>query len=69
MESKKQKYLMQFRRCSSIDTLEKVYERLVEKLTGEELDAVLSASDHRRVELMHGKLWDKVPASAWRNVR
>ena len=61
-------YLMKFRKCSSSDTLEKVFERLRDKLTGHELDAMMSASDHRRAELRHKRLWDKVPASAWRNL-
>ncbi|EOY3045874.1 Hha/YmoA family nucleoid-associated regulatory protein, partial [Salmonella enterica subsp. enterica serovar Typhimurium] len=25
--------------------------------------------DHRKAEIYHGKIWDKVPASAWRNVK
>lgn len=61
-------YLMKFRKCSSEDTLERVFERLRDKLTGHELDAMMSASDHRRAELRHKQLWDKVPASAWRNL-
>ncbi|EPH3066868.1 MULTISPECIES: Hha/YmoA family nucleoid-associated regulatory protein [Enterobacteriaceae] len=75
IESIKQKenlhktYLMRFRRCRSLDTLEKVFESLREKLTGNELDAMMSASDHRRAEIAHNTLWDKVPASAWRNVK
>ncbi|MGK8931463.1 Hha/YmoA family nucleoid-associated regulatory protein [Pluralibacter gergoviae] len=24
--------------------------------------------DHRRAEIIHQQLWDKVPASAWKNV-
>ncbi|WP_223271351.1 Hha/YmoA family nucleoid-associated regulatory protein [Buttiauxella sp. B2] len=59
---------MKFRRCKCIDTLEKVYDRLVVKLSGDDFDALMSASDHRRAEIQHGKLWDRVPASAWRNV-
>ncbi|MFP1771067.1 Hha/YmoA family nucleoid-associated regulatory protein [Lonsdalea quercina] len=62
-------YLMRFRRCSSLDTLEKVFEKLREKLSGNELDAMMSASDHRRAEITHNTLWDKVPASAWKNVK
>lgn len=62
-------YLMRFRRCSSLDTLEKVFESLREKLSGKELDAMMSASDHRRAEITHKTLWDKVPPSAWKNVR
>ena len=67
--SLQQKYLMKFRHCSKPETLEKVFERLALQLKGEELYAMLSASDHRRAELVHNKLWDKVPASAWKNVR
>ncbi|HHG1073314.1 TPA: Hha/YmoA family nucleoid-associated regulatory protein, partial [Klebsiella pneumoniae] len=26
-------------------------------------------SDHRRAEITHNTLWDKVPASAWKNVK
>ncbi|EOK5438267.1 Hha/YmoA family nucleoid-associated regulatory protein [Pseudomonas aeruginosa] len=26
------------------------------------------ACDHRRAEITHGQLWDRVPASAWKNV-
>lgn len=61
-------YLMKFRKCSSEDTLERVFERLQDKLSGHELDAMMSASDHRRAELRHKCLWDKVPASAWKNI-
>lgn len=61
-------YLMKFRMCSSADTLERVFERLMNKLSGHELDAMMSAADHRRAELRHKRLWDKVPASAWRNL-
>ena len=61
-------YLMKFRKCSSADTLERVFERLLDKLSGTELEAMMSASDHRRAELKHKRLWDKVPASAWKNV-
>lgn len=68
-ESLPKKYLMRFRRCKTLDTLEKVFENLSVKLTGKELDAMLSASDHRRAEITHNKLWDKVPASAWKNVK
>ncbi|HBU0234158.1 TPA: hypothetical protein MCO66_005673, partial [Klebsiella pneumoniae] len=24
---------------------------------------------HRKAEVIHGKIWDKVPASAWKNVK
>ena len=34
MSETKQAYLMKFRKCSSFDTLEKVFERLCEKNAG-----------------------------------
>ncbi|WP_407659170.1 Hha/YmoA family nucleoid-associated regulatory protein [Kosakonia pseudosacchari] len=37
-------------------------------MTGDVLEAIMSASDHRRAELKHNCLWDKVPASASKNV-
>lgn len=61
-------YLMKFRKCSTTDTLERIFERLQDKLTGHELDAMMGAADHRRAELRHKCLWDKVPATAWKNV-
>lgn len=57
-------YLMKFRKCSSGDMLEIVFDRLIVKLSGHELDAKMSAADHRRAELRHKRLWDKVTASA-----
>jgi hemolysin expression modulating protein len=62
-------YLMKFRHCSKMETLEKVFERLQMQLCGNELCAMLSASGHRRAEIIHNRLWDKVPMEAWRNVR
>ncbi|WP_255563714.1 Hha/YmoA family nucleoid-associated regulatory protein [Kosakonia sp. S42] len=38
-----------------------------DKLTGQELDTMRSGSDHRRAELTHQRLWDKVPSGAWKN--
>ncbi|AST67356.1 hypothetical protein BFG07_00750 [Kosakonia cowanii] len=55
------------RKCSSSDTLERVFKGLRDKLTGHELDAMMSASDHRRAELRHKRLWDMVPSGAWKN--
>ncbi|EAM4732895.1 hypothetical protein KS504_004545 [Salmonella enterica] len=68
-ENLQKRYLMHFRRCRTLDTLEKVFENLRDKLAGKELDAMMSASDHRRAEITHNTLWDKVPASAWKNVK
>ncbi len=61
-------YLRIFRRYSSLNAVEEIYERQCKKLSGIELEALISASDHRRAELVHHCRWLKVPASAWRDV-
>ncbi|WP_440136651.1 Hha/YmoA family nucleoid-associated regulatory protein [Escherichia coli] len=33
-----------------------------------DLGAFESAADHRRAEIVSGKLWDKVPSHVWRYV-
>ncbi|WP_240153481.1 Hha/YmoA family nucleoid-associated regulatory protein [Erwinia amylovora] len=62
-------WLMKFRRCQTIDTLEKVYEHL--RYTGdakEEL-AMTQAYDHRKAEFAAGKLFDRVPKHVWQYVK
>ncbi|WP_086589753.1 hypothetical protein [Escherichia coli] len=44
MSDTKQSYLMKFRKCSSFETLEKVFERLCEKNSGEKLYDKVPAS-------------------------
>nr|WP_241647634.1 MULTISPECIES: Hha/YmoA family nucleoid-associated regulatory protein [Rosenbergiella] len=64
-------YIRRFRRCKSLDTLEKVYESMRDRnhIAPENLLAFESAADHRRAELATGKLWDKVPPHVWQYVR
>lgn len=62
-------YLMRLRRCSSIETLERVIEKNKYELSDEELVVFYSAADHRLAELTMNKLYDKVPASVWKYVR
>jgi haemolysin expression modulating protein len=61
-------YLMQFRRYNKLETLETIYDRMKADVPACELSVFESAVDHRRAEITHGKLWDKVPASAWKYV-
>lgn len=61
-------YLMQFRRYNNLKTLETIYDRMKAEVPARELFCFESAVDHRRAEIIHGKLWDKVPASAWKYV-
>lgn len=64
-------YLMIFRKCSSLDSLEKVYDKFHYSLTDDvETSNMYRAADHRRAELVSGKLFDlgKVPKSIWARV-
>ncbi|WP_127959775.1 transcription modulator YdgT [Serratia microhaemolytica] len=64
-------YLMTFRKCSNLDSLEKLYEKLQYSLTDDhEISNMYRAADHRRAELVSGKLFDlgKVPKSLWAQV-
>lgn len=64
-------YLMTFRKCSSLDSLEKVYDKLNYSLTNDlEMSNMYRAADHRRAELVSGKLFDlgKVPKLLWTQV-
>ena len=62
-------WLMRFRRCRSIDTLETVYEHLKYKGDSKEEFAINSAYDHRKAELTMGKLFDRVPPHVWKFVK
>lgn len=64
----KSDWLMRFRRCRSLDTLETVYEHLKYKGDLKEEFAITSAYDHRKAELTVGKLFDRVPAHIWKLV-
>ncbi|MCY5856455.1 Hha/YmoA family nucleoid-associated regulatory protein, partial [Salmonella enterica subsp. enterica serovar 1,4,[5],12:i:-] len=63
MSDTKQSYLMKFRKCSSFETLEKVFERLCEKNSGVASLEISGAYDHRKAELTMKKVYDKVSAS------
>lgn len=65
---KKIDYLLKFRRYSSLDTLERVYEHMRYNVVAEDEMAFLSAYDHRKAELIMGKIYDKIPASVWQYV-
>ncbi|WP_420147295.1 hemolysin expression modulator Hha [Spirosoma sp.] len=62
-------WLMRLRRCSCINTLEKVIERNRYQLTEDQLEHFNSAADHRLAELTMKKLYDKIPSSVWQHVK
>lgn len=64
-------YLLTFRKCSSLDSLEKVYDKLNYSIENDtEMSNMYRAADHRRAELVAGKLLDlgKVPKTLWAQV-
>ncbi|MEI9533951.1 HHA domain-containing protein [Moellerella wisconsensis] len=62
-------YLMRLRKCTTIETLERVIEKNKYELSDDELELFFSAADHRLAELTMNKLYDKIPASVWKYVR
>jgi hemolysin expression modulating protein len=62
-------YLMRLRKCTTIDTLERVIEKNKYELSNDELELFYSAADHRLAELTMNKLYDKIPTSVWKFVR
>lgn len=65
----KQDWLLRLRRCTSIDTLERVIDKNFYELSPDELEAFNSAADHRLAEITMKKLYDKIPPSVWQFVR
>lgn len=62
-------YILKFRNCNNLDTLEKVYRRMEEKnASNPDIFNITSAYDHRKAELVMGKLYDKIPPSVWKYV-
>lgn len=62
-------YLYKFRKCLQLDSVERLYEHLRDKIPASDQMMFLSAYDHRKAEIICGKMWDKVPAQAWGFVR
>ncbi|CAI1684402.1 hemolysin expression modulator Hha [Serratia liquefaciens] len=65
----KQDWIMQLRRCVSIETLEKVIDKNKYELSDDELETFYAASDHRLAELTMGRLYDKIPTTVWQFVK
>ena len=66
-----QDYLLKFRKISSLESLEKLFDHLNYSLTDtQEIVNMYRAADHRRAELVAGKLFDlgKVPKTLWAQV-
>lgn len=65
----KTEWLLQFRRYSTKETVEKMAERIAERLDGNEYLYFQSAVDHRLAELTMNRLYDKIPVEVWHYVK
>ena len=66
----KTEYLMRLRRISNVSTLEKVIEKKhYDEMNTDDRLHFNAAADHRMAELITGRLYDRVPKSAWTYVR
>ncbi|MED7793177.1 Hha/YmoA family nucleoid-associated regulatory protein [Klebsiella aerogenes] len=61
--------LWQLRRCHNLVTLEKVVGIKQYKLLPGDQNALELAADHRRAEIITGRLYDHVPKHVWQLVR
>lgn len=62
-------WILRLRRCTTLDTLEKIIEKNRYALSANDLEIFNSAADHRLAELTMNKLYDKIPASVWQHIR
>ena len=68
--SLRETYLLKFRKCSTTETLDRVFERILDKLNDEggDINKITSlnvAYDHPTAEIYMKKNYDKIPASVW----
>ncbi|WP_323612658.1 hemolysin expression modulator Hha [Pectobacterium versatile] len=62
-------WILKLRRCTTLDTLEKIIEKNRYTLSANDLEIFNSAADHRLAELTMNKLYDKIPATVWQHIR
>lgn len=64
----REQYLYMLRKFSKLETLEIIVNHKELSLPEDELCKFYSAADHRRAEIITGKLFDKVPKEVWKLV-
>lgn len=65
-------FLLKFRRCTTSDSLERLYDKLNFSLHDDDaLMDMYRAADHRRAEIIAGKLFNlgSIPKELWRQVK
>lgn len=65
----KTEWLRQLRRYSTPETVEKMADRIAERLEGNEYGYFQSAVDHRLAELAMNRLYDHIPPQVWHYVK
>ncbi|BAP58738.1 Hha/YmoA family nucleoid-associated regulatory protein [Candidatus Tachikawaea gelatinosa] len=58
---KKIDYLLKFRRCRTLNTLERVYNHMYHEIQINEKAYFVNAYNHRKEEIIIGKMLDKIP--------
>lgn len=69
MHEERMEFVRKLRRFHRRETLEQMVLHMEKRLAETELEAFRSAADHRRAELVTGRLYDRIPADVWRYVR
>lgn len=64
----KMTFLLQLRRCSKLETLEKVISHQRYRVSALWVNEFELAADHRRAEIITGRLFDRVPKAVWHQV-
>ena len=61
----KMDFLLRLRRCSKLETLELVVNHQRERMSLKWVNEFELAADHRRAEIITGRLFDRVPRTVW----
>lgn len=64
----KMDFLLRLRRCSKLDTLELVVSHQRERMSRAWVNEFELAADHRRAEIITGRLFDRVPKAVWQQI-
>lgn len=68
VKKSKQEYLYLLRKFTKLETLEKIIHHKELTLDENELVKFYGACDHRRIEIITGKLFDKIPKELWKEL-
>lgn len=66
IEKTREEYLYLLRKFQKMESLDKIIAHKELTLSEKELVKFYGAADHRRAELVTGRLYDKVPKEVWK---